>query len=301
VFLAFPAKDELMSMDAFADRFVPTADGLTIYLRDYAPLEPSGGLPILCLHGLTRNSRDFEIIAPRLAALGRRVLVMDVRGRGRSDRDPEPMRYGVPTYVGDVAAALNHLQVDRAVFLGTSMGGLMTMVFAAMNPGRVAAAILNDVGPELNPVAVARIGAYVGKTAPVDTWDEARAVTRANNEAAFPGRDDVFWDAFARRCWTEQDGQIALDYDSSIAIPFAQPQGPAPADLKPVFQAAFGAIPTLLIRGALSDLILPEHVAAMRGLKPDLAFVEVPTVGHAPMLDEPEAMAAIVEFLARAP
>ena len=301
MFLAFPAKDELMSMDAFADRFVPTADGLTIYLRDYAPLEPSGGLPILCLHGLTRNSRDFEIIAPRLAALGRRVLVMDVRGRGRSDRDPEPMRYGVPTYVGDVAAALTHLQIDKAVFLGTSMGGLMTMVFAAMNPGRVAAAILNDVGPELNPVAVARISDYLGKTNPVDTWEEARAVTRANNEAAFPGRDDAFWDAFARRCWTEQDGQIALDYDPSIAIPFAQPQGPAPADLKPVFQAAFGAIPTLLIRGALSDLILPEHVAAMRGLKPDLAFVEVADVGHAPMLDEPEAMAAIVEFLARSP
>ena len=301
MFLAFPAKDELMSMDAFADRFVPTADGLTIYLRDYAPLEPSGGLPILCLHGLTRNSRDFEIIAPRLAALGRRVLVMDVRGRGRSDRDPEPMRYGVPTYVGDVAATLHHLQIDKAVFLGTSMGGLMTMVFAAMNPGRVAAAILNDVGPELNPVAVARISDYLGKTNPVDTWEEARAVTRANNEAAFPGRDDAFWDAFARRCWTEQDGQIALDYDPSIAIPFAQPQGPAPADLKPVFQAAFGAIPTLLIRGALSDLILPEHVAAMRGLKPDLAFVEVADVGHAPMLDEPEAMAAIVEFLATAP
>jgi pimeloyl-ACP methyl ester carboxylesterase len=250
---------------------------------------------------LTRNSRDFEVIAPRLAALGRRVLVMDVRGRGRSDRDPEPMRYGVPTYVGDVVAALNHLGIEKAVFLGTSMGGLITMVFAAMSPGRVAAAILNDVGPELNPIAVARIGAYVGKTNPVDAWDEARAVTRANNEAAFPGRDDAFWDGFARRCWHEEDGKIALSYDPLIAIPFAQPQGPAPADLKPVFQAAFGAIPTLLIRGALSDLILPEHVAAMRGLKPDLAFVEVANVGHAPMLDEPEAMEAIVSFLATAP
>jgi pimeloyl-ACP methyl ester carboxylesterase len=290
-----------MLQDSFADRFVPTADGLTIYLRDYAPLEPSGGLPVLCLHGLTRNSRDFEVIAPRLAALGRRVLVMDVRGRGRSDRDPEPMRYGVPTYVGDVVAALNHLGIEKAVFLGTSMGGLITMVFAAMSPGRVAAAILNDVGPELNPIAVARIGAYVGKTNPVDAWDEARAVTRANNEAAFPGRDDAFWDGFARRCWHEEDGKIALSYDPLIAIPFAQPQGPAPADLKPVFQAAFGAIPTLLIRGALSDLILPEHVAAMRGLKPDLAFVEVANVGHAPMLDEPEAMEAIVSFLATAP
>jgi pimeloyl-ACP methyl ester carboxylesterase len=290
-----------MLQDSFADRFVPTADGLTIYLRDYAPLEPSGGLPVLCLHGLTRNSWDFEVIAPRLAALGRRVLVMDVRGRGRSDRDPEPMRYGVPTYVGDVVAALNHLGIEKAVFLGTSMGGLITMVFAAMSPGRVAAAILNDVGPELNPIAVARIGAYVGKTNPVDAWDEARAVTRANNEAAFPGRDDAFWDGFARRCWHEEDGKIALSYDPLIAIPFAQPQGPAPADLKPVFQAAFGAIPTLLIRGALSDLILPEHVAAMRGLKPDLAFVEVANVGHAPMLDEPEAMEAIVSFLATAP
>ncbi|MBU6405609.1 MAG: alpha/beta hydrolase [Alphaproteobacteria bacterium] len=290
-----------MIQDAFADRFVPTADGLTIYLRDYAPLEPSSGLPMLCLHGLTRNSRDFEIIAPRLAALGRRVLVMDVRGRGRSDRDPEPMRYGVPTYVGDVMAALDYLQIDRAVFLGTSMGGLITMVFAAMTPGRVAAAILNDVGPELNPVAVARIGAYVGKTNPVESWDEALGITRANNEAAFPGRDDAFWDAFARRCWHEDNGKIALSYDPLIAIPFSQPQGPAPADLKPLFQAAFGAIPTLLIRGALSDLISPEHVATMQALKPDLAFREIAGVGHAPMLEEPEAMAAIIEFLAQAP
>ena len=256
---------------------------------------------MLCLHGLTRNSRDFEVIAPRLAALGRRVLVMDVRGRGRSDRDPEPMRYGVPTYVQDVVGALDHLGVDKAVFVGTSMGGLITMVLGAMQPGRVAAAVLNDVGPELNPIAIARIASYLGKTNPVHTWDEARDIIRMLNEAAFPDRDEAFWDAFARRCWKEQDGVIALDYDPLIAVPFGLPQGPAPADLKPVFQAAFGQIPTLLVRGALSDLILPEHVAAMRGLKPDLAFAEVPNVGHAPMLDEPEAMAALVDFLARCP
>jgi pimeloyl-ACP methyl ester carboxylesterase len=291
-----------MNLDAFADRYVPTQDGLTLYLRDYAPWEPSGGMPILCLHGLTRNSKDFETVAPRLAALGRRVLALDVRGRGRSDYDPDPMRYAIPTYVQDVMTVLDKLGLEKAVFVGTSMGGLITMVLGALQPGRIAAAVLNDVGPELNPAAIARIAAYVGKTEPVGDWAAAAAATRAIGAAAFPARDDAFWLAFAQRCWKEQpDGRIALDYDPLIAVPFGLPQGPAPADLKPVFQAAFGGVPTLLVRGALSDLILPEHLAAMRELKPDLAVVEVANVGHAPMLDEPESMDALVDFLARVP
>ncbi len=291
-----------MNLDAFTDRYVPTQDGLTLYLRDYAPWQPSGGLPILCLHGLTRNSKDFETVAPRLAALGRRVLALDVRGRGRSDYAADAMRYMVPTYVQDVLAVLDKLGLDRAVFVGTSMGGLVTMVLGALYPGRVAAAVLNDVAPELNPAAVARIGAYVGKMQPVANWDDAALATKAIGETAFPGRDDAFWLTFAQRCWKQQpDGRIALDYDPMIAAPFALADGPAPPDLKPVFLAAFASIPTLLVRGALSDLVLPEHVAMMRGLKPDLAVVEVPNVGHAPILDEPESMDALVDFLARVP
>jgi pimeloyl-ACP methyl ester carboxylesterase len=251
---------------------------------------------------LTRNSKDFETVAPRLAALGRRVLALDVRGRGRSDYDPDPMRYAVPTYVQDVLGLLDALGLERAVFVGTSMGGLITMLLGALYPGRIAAAVLNDVGPELNPAAIARISGYIGKTQPVADWAAAAAATKAIGEAAFPNKDDAFWLAFAQRCWKEQpDGRIALDYDPMIAVPFGLPDGPAPPDLKPVFQAALGAVPTLLVRGALSDLILPEHVAAMRALKPDLSVIEVPGVGHAPMLDEPEAMDALVDFLARAP
>jgi pimeloyl-ACP methyl ester carboxylesterase len=212
------------------------------------------------------------------------------------------MRYGVPTYVQDVLAVLDKLGLERAVFLGTSMGGLITMVLGALNPGRIAAAVLNDVGPELNPAAIARIAAYVGKTEPVRDWAAAAAATKAIGETAFPGRDEAFWLAFAQRCWKEQpDGRIALDYDPMIAVPFGLADGPAPPDLKPVFQAAFAEAPTMLVRGALSDLILPEHVATMRGLKPDLNVVEVANVGHAPMLDEPESMDALVDFLARVP
>lgn len=282
------------------ERFAPTPDGLSLFLRDYAPLEPGMGLPVLCLHGLTRNGRDFEAVAPRMAALGRRVLTLDVRGRGRSDRDPEPLRYNPATYAGDVIAVLDHLQIPKAVFVGTSMGGLITMIVAALAKERVAAAVLNDVGPQLNPAAIARIMDYVGKTAAFPSWDAAAAGVRAINEPAFPGRDHAFWLAFARRTCAEQpDGSVAFDYDPAIAEPFKQPQGAAPADADALFQAGLGPIPTLLVRGALSDLILPEGVAAMRALKPDLDVVEVATVGHAPMLDEPEAWEALLGFLAR--
>jgi pimeloyl-ACP methyl ester carboxylesterase len=289
-------------MDTFADRFVQTTDGLNIYLRDYQATQPSSGVPVLCLHGLTRNSKDFAIVAPRIAALGRRVLAMDVRGRGRSDYDPEPMRYGIPTYVQDVQTGLNALGIDQVVILGTSMGGLIAMVLGALAPGRMVAAILNDVGPEINPAAVAKIAAYVGKTEPVNTWAEAVQVMRANYESAAPGMDDAFWLSFAERCFdVRPDGKIALSYDPNIAAPFGMPQGAAPPDLKPVFQAAFGPIPTLLVRGGRSELLLPEHVADMRALKPDLSFVEVPNVGHAPQLDEPAAWDAILSFLAKVP
>src|SRR5215217_3459085 len=133
----------------FADRRWTSADGLSLYARDYAPAGGVARLPVIAIHGLTRNAADFEAIAPLIAQSGRRVLAIDVRGRGRSDRAPDPMTYQPLTYAQDVLALLQQAGIERAVFLGTSMGGLITMALAAVRSKVIAGAIINDVGPEV--------------------------------------------------------------------------------------------------------------------------------------------------------
>lgn len=286
---------------AFEERIIATADGLTLYARDYAPLTPVTGLPVICLHGLTRNSRDFEVIAPRIAACGRRVVAPDVRGRGKSANDPDPAHYQPAIYAQDVAALMDKLEIHEAVFIGTSMGGIITMVLAALAPARIAAAVLNDVGLKLSPEGIARIGSYVGRTRPVANWGEAAEAVRAIAGQAYPGRldDGEFWDAFARRTFRQrEDGLLETDYDPHIALAFAAPGDAPPPDMTPLFQA-LAAKPVLCVRGAISDLLSAETVAEMRALKPDLEAVRVENVGHAPMLDEPEAWEAVLGFLAK--
>lgn len=289
----------------FADRFWTVADGLALHARDYPAASGSAHLPVVCLHGLTRNARDFEDLAPRLAAKGRRVLALDVRGRGLSAWDPQPARYVPATYAGDVLALLDALGIARAVFIGTSMGGLITMVAAAMRPLAVAAAVLNDVGPELAPEGLSRIAGYAGQTTNVMTWAEAAEFARERNQVAFPDYSADQWMAFARRLFTEKDGKIALDYDPDIAKAFAPPPpggDPPPAvDLWPLFKSLATGRPLLTIRGALSDLLSADIAARMREAAPGMAYAEVPGAGHAPILDEPEALAAIDTFLEAAP
>ncbi len=285
----------------YTHRPIPTRDGLNLFLREYPPTGEARALPVLCLHGLTRNSADFEGIAPGIAALGRRVLALDIRGRGWSDRDPDPTRYRPDIYAQDVLDALDTLGIARAVFIGTSMGGLITMLVAVQAPGRVAAAVLNDVGPELNPAGLARIVNYVGKTEPVRSWDEMAAAVKASQGIAFPDADDAFWQTFARRVAQQlPDGSIALAYDPAIAKAIARPQPVPPPSLIPLFEA-LAKMPVLVIRGALSDVLSPEGVAVMRNIKPDLETAEVPRVGHAPTLEEPEARNALAAFLVRVP
>ncbi len=285
----------------YTHRPIPTRDGLNLFLREYPPTGEARGLPVLCLHGLTRNSADFEGIAPGIAALGRRVLALDIRGRGWSDRDPDPTRYRPDIYAQDVLDALDTLGIARALFIGTSMGGLITMLVAVQAPGRVAAAVLNDVGPELNPAGLARIVNYVGKTEPVRSWDEMAATVKASQGIAFPDADDAFWQTFARRVAQQlPDGSIALAYDPAIAKAIARPQPVPPPSLIPLFEA-LAKMPVLVIRGALSDVLSPEGVAVMRNIKPDLETAEVPRVGHAPTLEEPEARNALAAFLVRVP
>jgi len=286
----------------FQERIVATVDGLPLYARDYPPLLPETGLPVVCLHGLTRNSRDFEIVAPRIAALGRRVVAPDMRGRGRSANDPDPAHYVPAVYAQDVLKLMDALAIAKAVFIGTSMGGLIAMVVATMAPDRVAASVLNDIGPNINPAGLARIASYVGRSEPVASWSEAAAAARAVNGGAYPERldDEEFWRAFARRIFRErEDGLLETTYDPHIALAFIDFDADAPGpDLTPLF-SALAQTPMLSVRGAISDLFTAEAVENMRALKPDLETVTVDNIGHAPMLDEPEAWDALLGFLAR--
>ena len=289
--------------EGFSDHFFTTADGLRLHYRDYPALGPARGLPILCLHGLTRNVRDFEGLAPRLAAVGRRVIVASQRGRGRSDPDPQAERYQPVTYSDDMMGLLDALTIDRAVFIGTSMGGLMTMIIASHPPQRVAAAVLNDIGPEIAPAGLERIKLNVASRDPVSSWDEAAMRSREANLAAFPVRadDTAFWLDFAHKTWVKTgtgmgEGQIALAYDGAIVDQIDS--SAIPPDMWP-FWEPFKSIPTLLVRGAISDLLSGAKAAEMKRRKPDLEIVEVPETGHAPFMTEPEAWAAIKGFVER--
>jgi len=291
-----------IGIGGYEERIIATVDELSLYARDYPPLEPVTGLPVICLHGLTRNSRDFEIIAPRIAALGRRVIVPDMRGRGNSSDDPDPAHYVPAVYAQDVLKLLNDLGIEKAVFLGTSMGGLITLVIAATMPDRIAASVLNDVGPQVNTSGLSRIAAYVGNVQPVATLQDAAEAVRSTNGAAFPDRldDDAFWLAFARRTFrARDDGQFELDYDPHIALAFADfdPDAPAP-DLMPYFKA-LAAKPVLSVRGEHSDILSQEGADRMRDASDNVEAVTVQGRGHAPALDEPDAWDAILDFLAR--
>jgi pimeloyl-ACP methyl ester carboxylesterase len=283
----------------FTDLTWTSDDGLALYARDYAPKGPASGVPVVCIHGLTRNARDFEDLAPRIAALGRRVLAVDIRGRGRSARDPQPLNYHPGTYAGDIAALLDATAIDRAIFVGTSMGGIIAMILASIKPEAIVATVLNDVGPELSPVGLARISGYVGGASTFAAWDAATAYAKTINGAAFPTYTDADWAVFARRLVDEgPDGTLTLAYDPDISVPFRTADSASPApNMYPLFHALAACGPVLLVRGALSDLIDPPIAARMRAAAPHMAYVEVPEVGHAPTLTEPAAWKALDAFL----
>lgn len=285
---------------AYAERRWTSPDGLSLFARDYAPSDGPARLPVIAIHGLTRNSADFEVIAALIAQSGRRVLAVDVRGRGQSDRAPDPMTYTPDVYARDVVALMEQLGIEKAVFLGTSMGGLITMALTAIKPKAIAAAILNDVGPELAPEGLARIAAYTGQPVVIETWADAAAYAKRINETALPHYTDADWAAFARRTFREgTEGAPVLDYDPDISAPIKAAGAKALIpNLWPYFRALARKKPTLLLRGATSDLLSPAIVARMRKAAPSMAYAEVSGVGHAPMLDEAEARAAIFEFLA---
>jgi len=280
-----------------AEYWFDSQEGLRLFSRVYAG--PSADVPVvLCLHGLMRNSRDFEYLAVHLA--GRyRVVAPDVRGRGFSARDANSSHYQIPTYLADLLLLLRGLGVDRVNIIGTSMGGLMAMVLAAMQPRLVASIVLNDVGPEIDPRGLERIRGYAGKSPPVRSWDEAVAQVRSIYGAVWPGLSDERWERIARLSYrANAEGVPQADADPLVAEPLRDDKA-ATVNLWPLW-GTLAKTPVLAIRGALSDVLSAATLARMRREKPDLEVLEVARRGHPPLLDEPESLAAIDGFLGAA-
>lgn len=288
-------------MSTFNEINFTSTDGLQLYARDYAAHSGSAKCPVICIHGLTRNSSDFEEVAPWIASLGRRVIAVDVRGRGRSAHDPDSSHYKPMVYAGDVLKLTQDLGITRAVFIGTSMGGIITMTLALRRLGLISAAILNDVGPVLSTKGLKRIASYAGKGSPLNSWTEATDYIMTVNQSAFPDNSMEEWEKWARRAFAKNaEGKLVLQYDPNIALPLQNGKLKAKSMIaKLAFRRLARNRPTLLIRGALSDLIEREQANYMRAVAPTMQYAEIPNVGHAPMLMEAVAMQAIRHFLAQ--
>jgi pimeloyl-ACP methyl ester carboxylesterase len=269
-------------------------DGLSLYARVY---EGHGSAPtVLCLHGLTRNSRDFEDLAPHLQRRYR-VIVPDLRGRGFSARDPQSQNYQPGMYLKDILALLAATDAPRVAVIGTSLGGMLAMMLAATQPARIAGIVLNDVGPEVDPAGIERIKQYAGRLPPARTWSEAVAQTRAVYGDAWPDLKSERWETLARRGYREDaSGVVGSDADPGIGE--ALRAAPAAAlDLWPLWKS-LGDVPTLAIRGARSDILSAGTFARMKSENPKLQQLEVANRGHVPLLDEPECLSALDAFLA---
>lgn len=285
-----------MRVAEYEDRYYNSVDGLRLHYRDYAG--PADQPPILCLPGLTRNARDFEDVAARLAGEWR-VLSLEFRGRGLSEPDPDPRRYMPPTYAADVMKLLDQLGIADAVFFGTSLGGLVTMLIAHSDDERIAGALLNDIGPEVAPGGIDRIRTYVGKPQLWSSWEEAAESLGGGQRDVFPAYGRQEWLRFARRVCREDDGgRIVFDYDMNIAVPFAEANESTQPNLWPLLDGLRGK-PVAVLRGETSDLFSSDVAERMiRELGETAELVTVPGIGHAPALDEPEAASAIDRLLA---
>lgn len=286
-------------------------DGLSLYYRQYG--DESNDKAVLCLHGLTRNSKDFHNLAEHLGGQYR-VISVDVRGRGQSDRDPRPIRYNPGQYVRDVWTLLDQLQLPKVTVIGTSMGGLMAMIMADQQPQRLRGVVINDVGPELPQVAIDRIMSYAGRYPPAQSWEEAAAQVKAAYEIAMPDMPIEFWREFVKLSYRENaEGKPEPDMDPAIGNALRNPpaivQGLQWLNRRGLIRRVAGVyidpwdsfhavtMPCLLVQGAISDVLPDEIVRKMQVAQPHMQVVQVANRGHAPMLDEPEALVAIDRFL----
>jgi pimeloyl-ACP methyl ester carboxylesterase len=288
----------------YIEHHIPSPDGLTLYAREYGGDAPGADmrLPVVCLAGLTRNSRDFHPLAMALStdpAHPRRVITIDTRGRGGSDRDPDPSHYTVPQEAGDVLAVCAALGIGRAAFIGTSRGGLILHVLVAVQPSLLGAVILNDVGPAIGIEGLKHIQAYLGHRPSYASLTEAAAALKRVHGPAFPVLTDADWLEFAEATLKETGGRFEPDHDPAIA------QGTAALDLSQPLPELweqfdlFRPIPLMTIRGANSVLLTPEILARMQARNPEMRTILVADQGHAPLLHLGGTPMAIDAFLNR--
>ena len=285
-------------MTDYQERYYASAEGLRLYYRDYPG--PSETAPVLCIPGLTRNARDFDSVASHLAAT-RRVLVADLRGRGKSAYDPEWRNYAVQLEAADMSRLMDDAGIPRAVVLGTSRGAIVGMLMGTF-PGVVAALILNDLGAELSGPGLDCILEAVGTEPAESDWASAAARLKTRHGVNFPDLGDDDWLRFARALYREDGGKIVPDYDPKVGdamrLSSRRRIAGAASNLWPLYDQVMGC-PMLLIRGENSDLLSVETVQRMKDSKPDLVTVTVKNRGHVPFLDEAEALTAIDAFLAK--
>ncbi|MGH6770600.1 MAG: alpha/beta fold hydrolase [Xanthobacteraceae bacterium] len=281
--------------------FVTAPDGLKLHVRGYGS-HVDVGAPVICLPGLARTTADFDVLATALAQGGeqqRAVLAIDSRGRGESEYDSEPANYNLNVELADLLAVLTALGIGRAIFIGTSRGGLLAMLLATARPGAIAGAVLNDIGPVIEPKGLVRIKSYVGRLPQPRNFEDGAEILRRLFNAQFPRLSAEDWTDFARRTFREKDGRLLPCYDTRLAKALAaiHPERPLP----PMWREfeALAAMPLMVVRGANSDVLSAATVAAMLARRPDLDVLEVPDQGHAPFLVEDDVVARIEAFVAR--
>lgn len=280
----------------YRSHFIAAPDGLKLHVRDYGdPL--SSRVPVLCLAGLTRNAQDFGPLAEALSARGHRVIAPDYRGRGLSERDPDPARYDVPVELEDVFAVCAALDIGAAAIVGTSRGGLLAMAMGAAKPEFLRAAVLNDVGPILEVEGLRRIAAYVGKIKPPANWDEAIATIKTIQADAFPALDDADWQALAEGSFVEKNGALVSSYDPALMEGLAKLDLSKPLPPLWVYFDAIAHVPVLALRGENSPLLSQDTFEAMAARHPKFTPLLVKGQGHAPLLRDALSIDAITRFI----
>jgi pimeloyl-ACP methyl ester carboxylesterase len=289
-----------MSANGYTSTFISASDGLRLHARCYGA-RSAAALPVLCLPGLARTAADFDALATALAndaAHPRAVIALDYRGRGESDYDRDPANYSFPVELADVLAVAIALDVLPAVFVGTSRGGILSMLLAAMRPTALAGVVLNDIGPVIEPKGLMRIKGYVGKLPQPRSFEEAADILRRLFDAQFPRLGPADWLANAHRTFKQENGALVPTYDAKLAkslegVDFERPLPPLWKEFD-----ALAQVPLMVVRGANSDLLSTATVDAMRSRRATMEFLEVPDQGHAPLLAETAVTARIAQFAA---
>ena len=280
-------------MSNYTEHFCQMADGINIYYRSYG--DPQSPLtPVICIPGLNRSTLGFHKLATALSAK-RRVICVDLRGRGKSDYDEDYTNYKPGRYVRDIQAVLEDAGLDAVIAIGTSLGGIVTMVGAAMKPGMWAGGVLNDVGPVVDKAGTDRIAGYVGQMPPPKTWDDAITTAKYQSEAAYPDFTEEDWDHFARCMYaTDENGLPVDNYDPNIRKTFGGDAG----DMWELYEK-LNDTPVLVLHGEISDILSAETAREMSERHPDAEIVTIKRVGHAPTLTEDASLKAIESFLGR--